>query len=151
MTAPERKTLRGPLKQPDFLPLTRREMKLLGWEEIDVLLVTGDAYVDHPAFGPALLGRWLVEHGFRVGLAAQPDWRHPESLTGLGRPRLMVGVTAGALDSMVAPLHCFSKKAFRRRVHARGRVRGSTQSGRPGLCQLGPPGFSRPADSLGGH
>ena len=106
MTVPHRKTL----EQPDFLPLTRREMNLLGWEEIDVLLVTGDAYVDHPAFGPALLGRWLVEHGFRVGLVTQPDWRHPESLTGLGRPRLLVGVTSGALDSMVAHYTAFRKK-----------------------------------------
>lgn len=98
------------LPQPKFLPMTRPEMKRLGWDGIDVLLVTGDAYVDHPAFGPALLGRWLVEHGFRVGLVAQPDWRHAESLTVMGRPRLLAGVTAGALDSMVAHYTAFRKK-----------------------------------------
>jgi uncharacterized radical SAM protein YgiQ len=98
------------LNQPAFLPLTRAEMKALGWEQIDVLLVTGDAYVDHPAFGPALLGRWLVAHGVRVGLVAQPDWRDPDSVAQLGRPRLLAGVTAGALDSMVAHYTAFRKK-----------------------------------------
>ena len=75
------------LNQPEFLPMSGKEMEQLGWDEIDVLIVTGDAYVDHPSFGPALLGRWLAAHGFRTGLIAQPDWRNPESVTALGRPR----------------------------------------------------------------
>ena len=73
-----------------------------GWDELDVLLVTGDAYIDHPSFGAAVIGRVLEADGFRVGIIAQPDWRNPESLKVLGRPRLFCGVTAGNLDSMVS-------------------------------------------------
>ena len=100
----------GHLDQPAFLPMTRSEVEDLGWGQIDVLLVTGDAYVDHPACGPALLGRHLVDKGFRVGLVAQPDWRNPDSVTLLGRPRLFAGISAGALDSMVAHYTAFRKK-----------------------------------------
>lgn len=85
-------------------------MDALGWDELDVLLVTGDAYVDHPTFGAALLGRWLVAHGFKVGIAAQPDWHDPASLTAMGRPRLLAGVTAGALDSMLAHYTAFRRR-----------------------------------------
>jgi len=98
------------LPQPPFLPTTRHEMKRLGWDALDVLLVTGDAYVDHPAFGAALLGRWLVAHGFRTGIVAQPQWRTPEHVARLGRPRLFAGATAGALDSMLAHYTAFRKK-----------------------------------------
>ena len=72
--------------QPRFLPMSRAEMQALGWKELDVLLVNGDAYVDHPAFGPVLLGRWLVAHGFRVGIVAQPRWQSPDDLLVMGRP-----------------------------------------------------------------
>lgn len=72
------------------------------WDELDVLLVTGDAYIDHPAFGAAVIGRVLEADGFRVGIIAQPDWRDVEMLKVMGRPRLFVGVTAGNLDSMVS-------------------------------------------------
>ena len=92
------------------LPMSRREMDALGWEELDVLLVSGDAYVDHPSFGAALLGRWLVRHGYRVGIVAQPRWTSPQDLLAMGRPRLMAGVTAGALDSMLAHYTAFRKK-----------------------------------------
>jgi len=85
-------------------------MDSLGWKELDVLLVSGDAYVDHPSFGVALLGRWLVSHGYRVGIVAQPRWTSPEDLLVMGRPRLMAGVTAGALDSMLAHYTAFRKK-----------------------------------------
>ena len=95
--------------QPDFLPMSRDEMDRLGWDTLDVLIVTGDAYVDHPTFGSALLGRWLVSHGFRVGIIAQPDWRTPTNVARLGRPRLFAGVTAGALDSMLAHYTAFKK------------------------------------------
>jgi uncharacterized radical SAM protein YgiQ len=83
------------------LPMSRAEMDQLGWECCDVILVTGDAYVDHPSFGAALIGRVLEEQGFRVGIIAQPDWRSATAFTGLGRPALMFGVTAGNMDSMV--------------------------------------------------
>ena len=96
--------------QPRFLPMSRAEMQALGWRELDVLLVNGDAYVDHPAFGPVLLGRWLVAHGFRVGIVAQPRWQSPDDLLVMGRPRLFVGVSAGALDSMLAHYTAFRKK-----------------------------------------
>ena len=66
---------RTPLPQPPFLPTTRAEMDAIGWDSLDILLVTGDAYVDHPSFGVPLLGRWLVGHGYRVGIVAQPRWK----------------------------------------------------------------------------
>ena len=100
----------SPLPQPRFLPMSRAETQALGWDELDVLLVTGDAYVDHPTFGAALLGRWLVAHGFRVGLVAQPDWHDPASIQAMGRPRLLAGVTAGALDSMLAHYTAFRRR-----------------------------------------
>jgi uncharacterized radical SAM protein YgiQ len=93
----------------DFLPQSGDEMERLGWDALDVLIVTGDAYVDHPTFGSALLGRWLESHGFRVGIIAQPRWRTAADIERLGRPRLFVGVTAGALDSMLAHYTAFKK------------------------------------------
>jgi uncharacterized radical SAM protein YgiQ len=84
-----------------FLPTTRAEMDELGWESCDIVLVTGDAYIDHPSFGMALVGRLLESHGFRVGILDQPDWRSAEPFRALGRPNLMWGVTAGNMDSMV--------------------------------------------------
>ncbi|HEX9050490.1 MAG TPA: YgiQ family radical SAM protein [Anaeromyxobacter sp.] len=84
-----------------FLPTTREEMAARGFAELDVLLVTGDAYVDHPSFGAAVIGRVLEARGWRVGVVAQPDWRTPADIARLGRPRLFVGVTSGAMDSMV--------------------------------------------------
>jgi uncharacterized radical SAM protein YgiQ len=89
-------------KNAPFLPTTREEMEALGWEELDVLLVTGDAYVDHPSFGAALIGRYLESLGYKVGILPQPDWRHPEAFLAMGTPRLFVGVTSGAMDSMVS-------------------------------------------------
>src|SRR3978361_1688631 len=97
---------RAPLRAGRFglapvLPMSRAEMDQLGWDSCDVILVTGDAYVDHPSFGMALIGRLLESHGFRVGILDQPDWRDPEAFRALGRPNLMWGVTAGNMDSMV--------------------------------------------------
>jgi uncharacterized radical SAM protein YgiQ len=83
------------------LPMSREEMDALGWDSCDVILVTGDAYVDHPSFGMALVGRLLEAQGFRVGIIAQPDWRSAEPFRILGRPNLFYGVTAGNMDSMV--------------------------------------------------
>jgi len=84
-----------------FLPMTRAEMDALGWDSCDVILVTGDAYVDHPSFGMALIGRMLEAQGFRVGIIAQPDWRNADAFRELGAPNLYFGVTAGNMDSMV--------------------------------------------------
>ena len=84
-----------------FLPTTAEELRALGWPGIDVLLVSGDAYIDHPSFGAAVIGRVLEAQGLRVGIVAQPDWRSTRDVSRLGRPRLFVGITAGAMDSMV--------------------------------------------------
>ncbi|MDG4594662.1 MAG: YgiQ family radical SAM protein [Candidatus Contendobacter sp.] len=84
-----------------FLPMTRAEMDTLGWDSCDIVLVTGDAYVDHPSFGMAIIGRLLEAQGFRVGIIAQPDWTTAEPFQALGRPNLFFGVTAGNMDSMV--------------------------------------------------
>ncbi|MBU1237425.1 MAG: YgiQ family radical SAM protein [Gammaproteobacteria bacterium] len=84
-----------------FLPMSRAEMEARDWDSCDVVLVTGDAYVDHPSFGMALVGRLLEAQGFRVGIIAQPDWKSAEPFRVLGRPNLFFGVTAGNMDSMV--------------------------------------------------
>ena len=84
-----------------FLPMSRAEMDKLGWEECDIILVTGDAYVDHPSFGMAIVGRLLEAQGFRVGIIAQPDWHSVDPFRALGKPKLFFGVTAGNMDSMV--------------------------------------------------
>lgn len=94
---------------PSPLPMTPAEMHSRGWDELDILLITGDAYVDHPSFGAALLGRVLEAAGYRVGIIAQPRWDTPEDFTRLGRPRLFAGITAGALDSMLAHYTAFRK------------------------------------------
>ena len=84
-----------------FLPMNREEMDMLGWDSCDIILVTGDAYVDHPSFGMAVIGRVLEAQGFRVGIIAQPDWKDKSGFKVLGRPNLFFGVTAGNMDSMV--------------------------------------------------
>ncbi len=84
-----------------FLPTSRAEMEKLGWDSCDVVLVTGDAYVDHPSFGMAVIGRMLEAQGFRVGIIAQPDWTSAEAFKALGKPNLFWGVTAGNMDSMI--------------------------------------------------
>ncbi len=102
----------GPLFSPDisdvagvrpatFLPTTRAEMRALGWEQCDVIIVTGDAYVDHPSFGMAIIGRVLEAQGFKVGIIAQPEWHSTRDFEALGAPRLFFGVTGGNMDSMV--------------------------------------------------
>ena len=84
-----------------FLPMSRAEMEKLGWDSCDIILVTGDAYVDHPSFGMAVIGRTLEAQGFRVGIIAQPDWQSAEPFKVLGKPNLFWGVTAGNMDSMI--------------------------------------------------
>jgi len=93
------------------LPVNMAEAHKRGWDELDVIFVFGDAYIDHPAFGVPLLARWLEAHGFRVGIIPQPDWRSREAFMVLGRPRLFFAVAAGAMDSMVA--HYTPRKKLR--------------------------------------
>ncbi|UGA56118.1 YgiQ family radical SAM protein [Vibrio sp. VB16] len=84
-----------------FFPMSQQEMDDLGWDSCDIILVTGDAYVDHPSFGMAIIGRMLESQGFRVGIIAQPDWHSKDDFMTLGRPNLFFGVTAGNMDSMI--------------------------------------------------
>ncbi|MHB0936804.1 MAG: YgiQ family radical SAM protein [Armatimonadota bacterium] len=84
------------------LPMSRDEMELRGWDQLDIIIVTGDAYIDHPSFGAAIIGRWLEARGFRVGIIAQPDIRDVESLRQLGAPCICWGITAGNLDSQLS-------------------------------------------------
>ena len=84
-----------------FLPTSRAEMDAMGWDSCDIIIVTGDAYVDHPSFGMAVIGRMLEAQGFRVGIIAQPDWQSAEPFKALGKPNLFFGVAAGNMDSMI--------------------------------------------------
>ncbi len=85
----------------DFLPISRADMEKRGWEQCDFVYVTGDAYVDHPSFGHAIISRVLEAHGYKVGIIAQPDWKNPQSITVLGEPRLGFLISGGNMDSMV--------------------------------------------------
>lgn len=98
--------------QPEYLPMTVAEAERLGIDQFDVVLITGDAYVDHPSFGTALLGRVLVNAGYSVGIIAQPDWKNDEDLRRLGEPRLFFSVSAGNVDSLV---NAFTPNLKRRR------------------------------------
>lgn len=93
-----------------FLPIDREDMQKRDWEELDFLVISGDAYVDHPSFGHAIISRWLEKLGFRVGIIAQPDWRSTDDFKRMGRPRLGVMVTAGNLDSMLNHYTASGKK-----------------------------------------
>ena len=83
------------------LPMSRAEMDALGWDSCDIIIVTGDAYVDHPSFGMAIIGRLLEAHGFRVGIIAQPEWQNTDACEAVGPPNLFFGITAGNMDSMI--------------------------------------------------
>ena len=82
-----------------FLPATADEMHALGWSQPDIILITGDAYVDHPSFGVALIGRWLQSKGYRVAILSQPDWKSADAFRIFGAPRLFWGITSGSIDS----------------------------------------------------
>ncbi len=105
-------------------PMSRRAMAALGWDECDVIVVSGDAYVDHPSFGSAVIARVLLDAGFRVGVIAQPRWAGADDFAALGKPRLFFGVTAGNVDSQVAN---YSPSLQRRREDD------FSPGGRPGL------------------
>ena len=94
----------------DFLPISKLHMQQRGWDECDFIMVTGDAYVDHPSFGAAVITRLLERLGFRVGIIAQPDWTSAASFRVLGKPRLAFLVTAGNIDSMVNNYTAAKKK-----------------------------------------
>ena len=85
----------------EFLPLTPEEVRARGWEQPDIVFVSGDAYLDHPSFAAALLGRVLEHHGFKVAILAQPDWRSADAFRAMGPPRLFYAVSAGNMDSMI--------------------------------------------------
>jgi uncharacterized radical SAM protein YgiQ len=85
----------------EYLPMSRAEMDILGWDSCDIILVTGDAYIDHPSFGMAVMGRLLESQGFRVGIISQPDWQNTDDFMQLGEPNLYFGVTAGNMDSLI--------------------------------------------------
>jgi uncharacterized radical SAM protein YgiQ len=116
---------RGRFEYP-FLPTCRADLAARGWESVDVVIVSGDAYVDHPAFGPVLIARFLEGRGFRVGLLSQPDWRSVEPFRELGRPRLFFGISAGNMDSML------------NRLTAQKRNRGEDQYSAGGRRELRP-------------
>jgi uncharacterized radical SAM protein YgiQ len=102
-----------------FLPVSKQDLAERGWTECDIILVTGDAYVDHPSYGAAIIGRVLEDAGYKVGIIAQPDWKTSQDFLALGRPRLFFGVTAGNLDSMVSN-YTASKKPRRMDGYAPG-------------------------------
>ncbi len=92
-----------------FIPVSKSEMHALGWDQPDIILISGDAYVDHPAFGTAIIARVLQAHGFRIGIIDMPDWRDPESITRLGKPRLFFAISSGNVDSMIARYTAFKR------------------------------------------
>ena len=102
-----------------FLPISKQDLADRGWDACDIILVTGDAYVDHPSYGAAIIGRVLENAGYRVGILAQPDWKTSADFLTLGRPKLFFGITAGNLDSMVSN-YTASKKPRRTDDYAPG-------------------------------
>ena len=150
-----------------FLPVSRDDMAHRGWDDYDVLIITGDAYVDHPSFGPTIIGRLLEDEGYRVAILAQPDWRTPAAFSALGQPRLAVMISAGNLDSMVAHYTAAKKRrhddAYSPRTAGgaapRPRHRGVLQPGAGGLWGHphrhrrpgGQPAPLRPLRLLGGQ
>ena len=100
-------------QNPSFIPTTRKEVSDLGWEDLDVILVTGDTYVDSPHMGVAVIGRVLMDAGCRVGIIAQPDVQSDRDIKRLGSPKLFWGVTSGAVDSLVANYTASGKRRKR--------------------------------------
>lgn len=100
-----------------FLVTERADMEARGWAELDFVLISGDAYVDHPSFAPAVIGRYLESKGYRVGIIAQPDWNDVNAFKKLGKPRLASLVTAGNLDSMLNKFTAAKKSVVKMIIH----------------------------------
>ena len=115
------------------LPMSRAEMAARGWDEVDIVFVTGDAYVDHPSFAMALLGRLLEAQGFRVAILSQPDWHSCDAWRTFGRPRLFFAVSAGNMDSMINHYTANKQGSQRRRLQPWRPDRPATRSGHAGL------------------
>ena len=105
-----------------FLPTTRAEMEARGWDEVDVVFVSGDAYIDHPSFAAALLGRVLESHGFRVAILPQPAWQSADAFREFGRPRLCFAVSAGNMDSMINHYTANKKRRYDDAYSPGGRI-----------------------------
>lgn len=128
-----------------FLPVDRGDLERLGWDEVDFVFITGDAYVDHPSFANAVIPRVLEARGYRVGVIAQPDWRSLEDFLALGRPRLGALVSAGNLDSMLSHFTA-AKKPRRDDPYSPGSKAGGSPRGRRWSTATGPgrPGRTSP-------
>ena len=124
------------MSEQRFLPTTPEELRERGWDRLDVILVTGDSYIDSPFIGAAVIGRVLEQAGYRVGIIAQPQTDSAEDITRLGEPRLFWGVTGGSVDSMVANYTAGQEEAPQRRLHPR---RGQRPPPRPGGDRLHQP------------
>ncbi len=133
-----------------FLPTTREEMAARGWDELDVLIVTGDAYVDHPAFGPILIARFLEGRGYRVGVVAQPRWDSPLDIARMGAPRLFTGVSAGNLDSMLNKLTAQKKVRGEDQYSPGGRTNARPNRASLAYCNLARQAFPGVPVVLGG-
>ena len=126
----------------DFLPATPAEVAARGWDAVDVVFVTGDAYVDHPSFAMALLGRVLEAEGYRVAILSQPDWHSCDAWRSFGRPRLCFAISAGNMDSMLNHYTATRKVPQRRRLQSRRADRPAARSSHLGLLSAGPRGLS---------
>ena len=118
----------------DFLPVCKEDMQKRGWDELDFVLVTGDAYIDHPSFGAAIIARLLESHGFKVGIIPQPNWRDKESFNVFGKPRLSFLVTGGNIDSMVNHYSVAKKRRKKRLILSSWSY--GTSSGQSNYCLL---------------
>jgi hypothetical protein len=141
---------RGRHEHP-FLPTTMAEVQARGWKQLDIVMISGDAYVDHPAFGPPLIARFLEGRGFKVGIIAQPDWQSAEPFRALGKPRLFFGVSAGNMDSMLNRLTAQKKNRHDDAIFARRRPRQAARPRDHRLRQSRARGVPRRADRARRH
>ena len=134
-----------------FLPVNRQDMAERGWDQVDFVYVSGDAYVDHPSFGAAIVTRLLESHGYKVGVIAQPDWNDPASVAALGEPRLAFLVSAGNMDSMVNH-YTVARKRRREDAYSPGGAGGPAPEPRGRrLQQPHPPHVQEDAHRAGRH
>lgn len=127
----------------DFLPINKEDMEKRGWDELDFVVITGDAYVDHPTFGTAIISRVIEAEGFRVGILAQPNWKTDTDFKRFGRPKYAFMINSGNIDSMVAHYTAAKKTPQRRRLFGGQQGRKTPRSRRHGLLQKGQRNISR--------